>query len=79
MSAMNTPHTPEQSERRVHHKVRSVFAEACTLIGPAMSEAGDKAGNAMDLLRARYPELSVLEIHVLITAVARLQQPKTTC
>lgn len=60
-----------QTERRVHHKVREVFAEACALIAPALAQGGTPEASAASILRQRYPELSALEIHVLLTAAAR--------
>ncbi len=72
MSAMTTsPGGGVQPERRVHHKVREVFTEACAMIAPAMAQAG--FSEAAELLRQRYPELTALEIHVLITAAARVR------
>lgn len=62
-----------QTERRVHHKVREVFAEACALIAPALAKGGAPDASAASILRQRYPELSALEIHVLLTAAARLR------
>lgn len=61
-----------QTERRVHHKVREVFAEACALIAPALAHGAPEA-SAANILRQRYPELSALEIHVLLTAAARVR------
>jgi hypothetical protein len=68
----------EQPERRVHHKVRKVFAEACALIAPATGQNVVPDTSAALILRERYPELSALEIHVLITAASRgcQQHPK---
>lgn len=77
MTASAASH-PGQPERRVHHKVRKVFAEACALIAPATGRNEAPDTSAALILRERYPELSALEIHVLITAATRgrLQQPK---
>lgn len=63
-----SPHTPE---RRVHHRVRAVFSEACSLIAPYLV-AGEVTVSGFGLthmLRNRYPELTDEEIHVLIAAV----------
>jgi hypothetical protein len=68
------PHSPAatgQTERRVHHKVREVFTEACALIAPSLGKDETPEATAAGILRQRYPELSALEIHVLVTAAAR--------
>ncbi|MCS6786025.1 MAG: hypothetical protein NZ524_03195 [Thiobacillaceae bacterium] len=64
--------TGRQTERRVHHKVRAVFVEACALIAPSLAHGAAGLASAAELLRKRYPELSALEIHVLVSAAARL-------
>lgn len=66
-----------QTERRVHHKVREVFSEACALIAPALAQAGAPDASVANILRQRYPELSALEIHVLLTAAARARGQQT--
>ncbi len=63
-----------QTERRVHHKVREVFSEACALIAPTMGREAGPDTAAANILRQRYPELSALEIHVLLTAAVRARQ-----
>ncbi|MCU0841084.1 MAG: hypothetical protein MUC79_05085 [Thiobacillaceae bacterium] len=67
-----------RSERRVHHRVRVVFSEACALLAPLLLEADPSAqasGFAMaHMVRNRFPELSDGEVHVLITAAARLKR-----
>lgn len=60
-----------KTERRVHHKVREVFTEACALIAPSLGKGEMPEATAASILRQRYPELSALEIHVLVTAAAR--------
>ncbi len=74
---MSAPSTPSgaaaQTERRVHHKVREVFVEACALIAPGLGKGDLSDATAAGILRQRYPELSALEIHVLVTAAARAQ------
>lgn len=57
----------------MHHRVRAVFNEACALIGPSLSKGELPEATAASILRQRYPELSALEIHVLVTAAARAQ------
>lgn len=65
---------PAHPERRVHTRVRAVFAEACALLAP-MLMGGEVSGYALaHIVRDRYPELSEEEVHVLITAAARLRQ-----
>jgi phage terminase Nu1 subunit (DNA packaging protein) len=66
-----SPDAATQTERRVHHKVREVFTEACALIAPSLGRGETAAASAASILRQRYPELSALEIHVLVTAAAR--------
>lgn len=61
-----------QTERRVHHKVREVFTEACALIAPSLGKGEMPDATVANILRQRYPELSALEIHVLVTAAARV-------
>lgn len=74
MSATTPSHgAAGQTERRVHHKVREVFTEACALIAPSLGKGGMPDATAASILRQRYPELSSLEIHVLVTAAARAQ------
>lgn len=73
MSATSTVHgATGQTERRVHHKVREVFTEACALIAPSLRKGEMPDATAASILRQRYPELSALEIHVLVTAAARV-------
>lgn len=70
--------SPEASagtaERRVHHRVRAVFTQACELIAPLLVEGkGDLSGFALThILRDHFPELSDHEIHVLVVAASRL-------
>ncbi|MGQ9685119.1 MAG: hypothetical protein ACUVT2_02265 [Thiobacillaceae bacterium] len=72
MSATTPSHgAAGQTERRVHHKVREVFTEACALIAPSLGKGRMPDATIADMLRLRYPELSALEIHVLVTAAAR--------
>ncbi len=72
MTATSTSRdTAGQTERRVHHKVREVFTEACALIAPSLGKGEMPDATAASILRQRYPELSALEIHVLVTAAAR--------
>ncbi|MFN3593489.1 MAG: hypothetical protein ACK4TK_02240 [Thiobacillaceae bacterium] len=55
----------------MHHKVREVFSEACALIAPALAQGGAPDASVAYILRQRFPELSAVEIHVLLTAAAR--------
>ncbi|MFN3593490.1 MAG: hypothetical protein ACK4TK_02245 [Thiobacillaceae bacterium] len=66
-------HTPE---RRVHHRVRAVFGEACAVIAPYLVDGGPTLSGfgLAHMLRNRYPELADAEIHVLITAATRYLQ-----
>lgn len=68
-----------QPERRVHHKIRAVFSEACALIAPLLDEKGaaDNPVSPATILKQRYPELSALEIHVLLTAATRVRQEQS--
>lgn len=73
MSATSTsPGAARQTERRVHHKVREVFTEACALIAPDLAQGEMTEAGVTSILRQRYPELSALEIHVLVTAAVRV-------
>lgn len=68
-----------QPERRVHHRVRAVFSEACALIAPFLADPGETmSGFGMaHMLRNRYPEPTDAEIHVLITAATHYLQGRT--
>jgi len=71
MSATTTSHgAAGATERRVHHKVREVFTEACALIASSLGKGETPEATAASILRHRYPELSTLEIHALVTAAA---------
>lgn len=71
--AASPPHTPE---RRVHHRVRAVFTEACGLIAPYLLEGGETVSGfgLAHMLRNRYAELTEAEIHILISAATRYLQ-----
>lgn len=62
-----------QTERRMHHRVRAVFSEACTLIAPYLVDGGPTlSGFGLALmLRNHYPDLTDEEIHILVTAAMR--------
>ena len=44
----------------------------CALIAPSLRKGEMPDATAASILRQRYPELSALEIHVLVTAAARV-------
>lgn len=60
----------------MHHRVRAVFSEACSLIAPYLVDGGATVSGfgLAHMLRNRYPELTDEEIHVLITAASRYLQ-----
>ncbi len=61
-------------ERRVHHRVRAVYDEACALLAPMLTgEQEALSGFGLShVLRNRFPGLTEAEIHILISAVTRL-------
>ncbi len=74
---MSQPPTTDAPERRSHHRVREIFAEACTLILPFFSDENRWANLTLDHLayrvaREHYPELSSDEVRVLVVAVKRV-------
>lgn len=65
-------------ERRVHHAVRKIFAQACILLAPLMKE-NDKAlsmsGFAMvHMMQEHFPGLSGTDARIAITAVEHLHR-----
>lgn len=61
-------------DRRVHDRVREIFAEACDLMAPMM--AAVRQGYVSDfalthIVHDHFPALSALEIEVLVMAVKR--------
>ena len=73
------PAPPPRAERRVHHRVRAVFSEACAFLAPLLADPPETiSGLGMaHMLRNRYPELTDVEIHVLITAATHYLQGRT--
>lgn len=69
---MNVPRsTPE---RRINHKLRECFDDACELCAPFFDTSSTWSGQPMVLsaahaLRATYPELDEQEICLLLAAV----------
>ncbi len=75
---MTDENRPAQGERRTHHAVREIFAQACALLAPLV-KGNDKvmtmSGFAMlQVLKDHFPELSSSEAHIVITAVERLHR-----
>lgn len=73
------PGSGQQPERRVHHRVRTVFSEACALLAPLLTDPAEpiSAFGMAHMLRNRYPELTDTEIHILITAATKHMQGRT--
>lgn len=75
---MTDDNSPVQPDRRVHHKVREVFSEACVLIAPMLANCGNPLNMSSfamaHMLRDHFPELSMTEVHILITAAERLHR-----
>lgn len=70
-----TANTPTE-DRRQYHAVRSVFHDAIERIRPFFDEGNSWGHGTMDHLAYRalhenYPNLSPLEVHVLVTAAKR--------
>ena len=69
-----------QGERRVHHAVRDIFAQACVLLAPLV-KGNDKAlstsGFAMvHMMQEHFPGLSGSEAQIVITTVECLHREK---
>ena len=68
----------KRAERRIYHKVRSVFTQACNLIAPILLDKDNEDKSSgyyiSQVLRNHFPELSSTEVHVLVTAAVRVQQ-----
>lgn len=73
---MDSEASAARQERRVHHRVRAVFREACDLIAPLLIEPQPSVSSfgLAHMLRAHYPQLTDTEIHVLIAAATRYLQ-----
>lgn len=64
------------TEQRRYHRVREIFIEAYDLLAPFFARESRWANSTLDHLayrvaRERYPELSAIEIHVLVLACSR--------
>ncbi len=75
---MTDDNSPAQGERRVHHAVREIFAQACVLLAPFV-KGNDKALSTssfamVHMVQDHFPELSGSETHIVITAVERLHR-----
>jgi uncharacterized tellurite resistance protein B-like protein len=72
----NTP--PAASERREHHNVREIFAQACALLAPVVA-ANDTVMTVSrfamtHMLQDHFPELSPTEINVAIATVEKVHR-----
>lgn len=78
-ASADPPGSGHPAERRVHHRVRAVFSEACALSAPLLTDPAEPvSGFGMaHMLRNRYPELTDAEIHLLITAATHYLQGRT--
>ena len=77
MTAAAAQSAPSSEERRVHLRLREIFEEAVELIRPFFEAneiwCGVPLGHfAQRMLRERYPELSMGEIYVFVTAAKRV-------
>jgi hypothetical protein len=75
MSAASPSAVP--AERRVHTRLREIFAEAIELVRPFFDGneiwCGVPLGHfAQRMLRERYPDLTTAEIYVFVTAAKRV-------
>ena len=74
---MNTT-SPTDSERREHHQIREIFAQACTLLAPIV--AGNDTVKTISnfamahMVQEHFPELSAAEIHIVIVTVEKLHR-----
>lgn len=70
------PH-PATFERRKYDHVRKIFSDASALIAPFFAKENRWGNSTLDhlayrVIRDRYPELSFLEVHVLVVASRRV-------
>ena len=75
---MTSSYNPDVNERRVHHAVRDVFVQACILLMPLIKN-NEKTLNMSNfamahILKDNFPELSNVEVHIIITTVERLHR-----
>ncbi|BAL23315.1 hypothetical protein [Azoarcus sp. KH32C] len=64
-------------DRRQHHRVREIFAEACEKLAPFFAPENRWGNVTLDhlayrVVRENYPELSFEEVHVLVLAAHRV-------
>lgn len=66
------------TERRSHHALREIFAEACLIIAPVIKDADSTLGvssfSMMHILQDHYPQLTSSEIHVMVSTIERLHR-----
>lgn len=72
--------TPTIPDRRERHRVREIFAQACELLEPVVT-ANDKVKVMSDfamthMLTEHFPEISLLEAHIVIVTVEKLHKEK---
>jgi len=75
---MTNENKSAMDERRMHHAVREVFAQACVLLSPLVKD-NDKtlsmSGFAMvHIVQDHFPELSGSEARIVIAAVERMHR-----
>ncbi|MFN4063449.1 hypothetical protein GO613_00710 [Azoarcus communis] len=67
----------DQPDRRQYHRVREIFEEAYVMIEPFFAKENRWANVSLDhlayrVVRDHYPELSAIEVHVLVMAAHRV-------
>ncbi len=66
------------ADRREHHQVREVFAQACALLAPIV--AGNDTVKTFSnfamahMVQEHFPELSAAEVHIVIVTVEKLHK-----
>jgi hypothetical protein len=70
-----------QTDRRVNHRVRSVFDRAWVLLEPMLDGARDKPGGASGFalavaLRGALPELTPVELNLLVSTAMRVRRER---
>lgn len=75
---MTDDNKPAGDERRIHHAIRKIFAQACILLAPLMKE-NDKtlsiSGFAMvHMVQEHFPGLSASDARIVIAAIERLHR-----
>jgi hypothetical protein len=70
----------QQPDRRVNHKVRSVFDEAWALMEPRLNANQGKpevSGFTLVIeLRNQFPQLSSADLHLLVSVATRIQRER---